>query len=79
MVPFVMDSTNHRAPTHYGTDLGQTFAYSAALKTLLGAGLLEGTNHSLLLLPTKRGRARRRPRGHHLVQEILCCSKMTHK
>lgn len=38
IVPFVMDLTNHRAPTNYWTDLGQTFAYSTALKTLLGTG-----------------------------------------
>lgn len=36
MLPFVMDLTNHGAPTHYWADLGQTFAYIMALNTLLG-------------------------------------------
>lgn len=36
IVPFVMDLSNHRAPTHYWTDLGQTFACIMALNTLLG-------------------------------------------
>lgn len=32
---FVMDSTNHGDPTHYETDLGQTFACSITLNSLL--------------------------------------------
>lgn len=76
MVPFVMDFTNHSAPTHYWGKLGQPFACIIALNTLLGTSYWK----ALIIhpcLPWQRG-ACRAPRGPHLFQQIRYCSKMTH-
>lgn len=61
IAPFVMDLTNHRDPTHYQADLGQTFAYSIALNALLGTSYwmalithscLSWQSRKLAVLPT---------------------------